>query len=112
MKARYWCLSSTPCASCAILLPWPRRPHRIEAQSQLPRSRMSWTPKPQIETAYGSQAADVSNMLGTEVSADDSDRAVIEPWANTVSGPILYVGSATGLCTCQPAILDHTIECL
>ena len=71
---------------------------------------MSWTPKPQIETAYGSQAADVSNMLGTEVSADDPDRAVIEPWANTVSGPILDVGSGTGRWTGQLAKLGHTIE--
>src|SRR5699024_11916886 len=84
--------------------------HRIEAQSQLPRSRMSWTPKPQIETAYGSQAADVSNMLGTEVSADDPDRAVIEPWANTVSGPILDVGSGTGRWTGPLARPGHTIE--
>src|SRR5690625_6507310 len=71
---------------------------------------MSWTPKPQIETAYGSQAADVSNMLGTGVSADDPDRAVIEPWANTVSGPILDAGSGTGRWTGQRAKLGHTME--
>src|SRR5699024_12431442 len=71
---------------------------------------MAWKSKPQIETAYGSHAAEVSNMLGTEASADDPDRAVIEPWANTVSGPILDVGSGTGRWTGQLATLAHTIE--
>ena len=71
---------------------------------------MSWTPKPQIETAYGCQAADVATMLGTRVDADDPDRAVIEPWANSVSGPILDVGSGTGRWTGQLAKLGHTIE--
>src|SRR5699024_12419293 len=51
-------------------------------------------------------------MLGTEVSADDPDRAVIEPWANPVAGPILDVGSGTGRWTGQLAKLGHTIESL
>ncbi len=71
---------------------------------------MSWMPKPQIETGYGSHAVDVANMLGTYVHVDDPDRAVIEPWASTVSGPILDVGAGTGRWTGQLAKLGHSVE--
>lgn len=50
----------------------------------------------EIEKAYGSEALPVEHILGTEVTPDDPDRQIIEPWADTVSGPILDVGSGTG----------------
>lgn len=50
----------------------------------------------EIEKAYGSETNPVEHILGTAVSPGDPDRLVIEPWAATVSGAILDVGSGTG----------------
>lgn len=60
--------------------------------------------------AYGSRARGLANMLGAMVSAEDPDRAVIEPWADTVSGPILDVGAGTGRWSGHLAGLGHDIE--
>lgn len=60
--------------------------------------------------AYESPRVDVEGMLGSEVSPYDPDRAVIEPWAETVSGRILDVGSGTGRWTGHLASLGHEIE--
>ncbi len=49
-------------------------------------------------------------MLGAEVSAADPDRAVIEPWADTVEGRILDVGSGTGRWAGHLAGLGHVVE--
>ncbi|WP_233722101.1 hypothetical protein [Nesterenkonia massiliensis] len=46
--------------------------------------------------AYGSPEVDIEGILGAEISPDDPDRAVIEPWAAAVDGPILDVGAGTG----------------
>ncbi|ORI20255.1 class I SAM-dependent methyltransferase [Rhodococcus sp. 1168] len=48
-------------------------------------------------------------MLGSEVSTADPDRAVIEPWADTVEGRILDVGSGTGRWAGHLASLAHDI---
>lgn len=64
----------------------------------------------EVEHAYGSQARAVTEMLGAEVSASDPDRAVIEPWADTVEGRILDVGSGTGRWAGHLAGLGHDIE--
>ena len=50
----------------------------------------------EISQAYGSASKPVEHLLGTTVSPEDPDRAIIEPWAKTVSGPILDVGAGTG----------------
>lgn len=50
----------------------------------------------ETEKAYGSESLPVEHILGTDVSPDDPDRRVIEPWAASVPGPILDVGSGTG----------------
>lgn len=63
----------------------------------------------EVTDAYGSQAGDVANMLGTVVSAEDPDRIMIESWANTVSGRILDIGSGTGRWSGHLAELGHTI---
>lgn len=60
--------------------------------------------------AYDSQAAGLADMLGTEVSATDPDRGVVEPWANTVSGRILDVGAGTGRWSGHLAALGHAVE--
>ena len=64
----------------------------------------------EVEHAYGVQARSVTEMLGTEVSAADPDRTIIEPWANTVEGRILDVGSGTGRWTGHLASLGHDVE--
>lgn len=66
--------------------------------------------KHEITHAYGAQANGIAAMLGTEVSATDPDRAVIEPWADTVEGRILDVGSGTGRWTGHLAGLGHDID--
>lgn len=63
----------------------------------------------EVKDAYHAQASDVEGMLGTEVSAVDPDRAVIEPWADSVNGRILDVGSGTGRWTGHLAGLGHDI---
>ncbi len=64
----------------------------------------------EVKDAYGAQARDVTEMLGAEVSAADPDRAVIEPWADTVKGRILDVGSGTGRWAGHLAGLGHNID--
>lgn len=64
----------------------------------------------QVIDAYGARAPGLANMLGATVSAEDPDRAVIEPWADTVSGPILDVGAGTGRWSGHLASLGHDIE--
>lgn len=61
-----------------------------------------------LEAAYGS--AQVLQLLGTVVAPSDPDRAVIEPWAATVDGPILDVGSGTGRWTGRLAQLGHEVS--
>lgn len=63
----------------------------------------------EIEKAYGSASNNVEHLLGRTVASGDPDRAIIEPWAHTVSGPILDVGSGTGRWTGQLAGLGHDI---
>lgn len=63
-----------------------------------------------IEAAYGSPQFDAEGMLGTVVSPNDADRAVIEPWAQTVAGRILDVGSGTGRWTGHLGHLGYAIE--
>jgi len=66
----------------------------------------------EVKHAYDAQASSVTEMLGTEVSAADPDRAVIEPWAATVNGRILDVGSGTGRWAGHLAALGHEIDAL
>ncbi len=49
-------------------------------------------------------------MLGAEVSTADPDRAVIEPWADTVKGRILDVGSGAGRWAGLLAGLGHDVD--
>ncbi|MBL5975283.1 MAG: class I SAM-dependent methyltransferase [Candidatus Leucobacter sulfamidivorax] len=63
-----------------------------------------------VADAYGSPEVDIEGILGAEISPDDPDRAVIEPWAATVDGPILDVGAGTGRWTGHLARLGHTVE--
>lgn len=63
----------------------------------------------EIEKAYGSETLPVEHILGTQVASDDPDRQIIEPWAATVSGPILDVGSGTGRWAGHLATLGHDI---
>lgn len=63
-----------------------------------------------VEKAYGSQSVHVEQLLGTEVSTTDPDRDVIEPWAATVQGKILDVGSGTGRWTGHLANFGYDIE--
>lgn len=49
-----------------------------------------------VTAAYSSSSVGVRGLLGTQISPSDPDRAVIEPWAATVDGRILDVGSGTG----------------
>ena len=64
----------------------------------------------EVRDAYDARARDVVELLGTEVSATDPDRAVIEPWADTVKGRILDVGSGTGRWAGHLASLGHEVE--
>lgn len=63
-----------------------------------------------VTEAYDSSWVDVENMVGTEISPADPDRAIIEPWAEAVDGRILDVGSGTGRWTGHLAELGHSIE--
>lgn len=60
--------------------------------------------------AYGSRAEELAQLLGATVSPEDPDRAVVERWAESVSGPILDVGSGTGRWSGHLAGLGHTVE--
>lgn len=64
----------------------------------------------EVESAYRAQARNVTAMLGAEVSAADPDRTVIEPWADTIDGRILDVGSGTGRWAGHLAGLGHDVE--
>lgn len=64
----------------------------------------------EVTRAYGSMASGIADMLGTVVSPQDPDRAVIEPWAEAVSGPILDLGAGTGRWTGRLAELGHSVE--
>lgn len=63
-----------------------------------------------VTEAYDSSWVDVENMVGTEISPADPDRAIIEPWAEAVDGRILDVGSGTGRWTGHLAELGHSVE--
>lgn len=63
-----------------------------------------------VAKAYGSPEVDVERILGTEISVSDPDRAVIEPWAAAVDGPILDVGAGTGRWSGHLAGLGHSVE--
>ncbi len=60
--------------------------------------------------AYDSPDFDPAAMLGTFVSVDNPDRALIESWATRVNGSILDVGSGTGRWTGHLAGLGYRIE--
>jgi SAM-dependent methyltransferase len=64
----------------------------------------------EVKHAYAARARDVTEMLGAEVSDADPDRVVIEPWADTVKGRILDVGSGTGRWAGHLASLGHDID--
>lgn len=63
-----------------------------------------------VAGAYGSRARGLAEMLGTEVSSADPDRAIVEPWAADVTGRILDVGSGTGRWTGHLAALGHRVD--
>lgn len=63
-----------------------------------------------VAEAYGSPRVDIERVLGTEISPSDPDRAIIEPWAVTVDGPILDVGAGTGRWSGHLARLGHPVE--
>lgn len=63
-----------------------------------------------VEAAYGSPGFDAEGLLGTVVSPNDPDRSVIEPWARTVRGRILDVGSGTGRWSGHLASLGHRVD--
>lgn len=62
-----------------------------------------------VGSAYDTHAVVVTDMLGTTVHRDDPDRAVIEQWADGVSGRILDIGSGTGRWTGHLAGLGHEV---
>ena len=62
-----------------------------------------------VADAYGSPEVDIEGILGAEISPDDPDRAVIEPWAAAVDGPILDVGAGTGVGR-SPRTPRHTVK--
>lgn len=62
-----------------------------------------------IARAYDSETNAVEHMLGSAIPPEDPDRAIIEPWAATVSGPILDVGSGTGRWTGRLAALGYEV---
>lgn len=64
----------------------------------------------EVADAYGSNAAELADMLGAVVSPQDPDRGVIEPWAETISGTILDVGAGTGRWSGHLAALGHDVE--
>lgn len=63
-----------------------------------------------VADAYGSRAHGLAEMLGTEVSPADPDRAIVEPWAAGVTGRILDVGSGTGRWAGHLAALGHRVD--
>lgn len=67
-------------------------------------------PQDNVVSAYGARAQSLALMLGTEVYAGDPDLAVVEPWAASLSGKILDVGSGTGRWSGHLAGLGHDVE--
>lgn len=63
----------------------------------------------EVIEGYTARADGLAAMLGATVAADDPDRALIEPWAAGVGGPILDVGSGTGRWTGHLAALGHEV---
>lgn len=63
-----------------------------------------------VREAYGSPRLNVEGILGSEVSPNDPDRTIIEPWADLIDGQILDVGSATGRWTSHLAARGSSIE--
>lgn len=59
---------------------------------------------------YDAQTFDPETMLGTVVSEGDPDRQLIEPWAASVNGKILDVGSGTGRWAGRLASLGYDVE--
>lgn len=59
---------------------------------------------------YDAQTFDPETMLGTVVAEDDPDRRLIEPWAATVNGRILDVGSGTGRWAARLSALGYEVE--
>lgn len=64
----------------------------------------------EVADAYNSRALVLADLLGATVSGADPDRRVIEPWADTVHGRILDVGSGTGRWAGHLAALGYTVE--
>lgn len=64
----------------------------------------------EVAEAYNARADLLSEVLGTSVSADDPDRQVIEPWAQTVRSRILDVGSGTGRWSGHLTALGHEVD--
>lgn len=63
-----------------------------------------------VADAYDAQAARATGLLGTAVHPLDRDRELIEPWAKSVDGRILDVGSGTGRWAGHLAQLGHDVE--
>ncbi len=61
-----------------------------------------------LEAAYGSPQ--VLHLLGAVVAESDPDRAIIEPWAAAIKGPILDIGSGTGRWTGHLAQRGHDVS--
>lgn len=81
-----------------------------DSQLETMRERDSLGASNTVITAYGSPRVDVESLLGTTISPEDRDRAIIEPWAAAVGGRILDVGSGTGRWTGHLAGLGHAVE--
>lgn len=60
-----------------------RRDHRTAALTE-------------VRDAYGSWAADYTDLFGSADKASTEDRAVITAWAETVTGPVLDAGCGPG----------------
>ncbi|QGU04197.1 class I SAM-dependent methyltransferase [Corynebacterium comes] len=59
---------------------------------------------------YDAQTFDPETMLGTVVAEGDPDRDLIEPWAASVNGRILDVGSGTGRWAGRLMALGYDVE--
>lgn len=82
----------------------------IDSKLETMRKHDSTRASSKVTDAYGSPWVNVESILGTEISPDDPDRAIIEPWAAAGDGQILDVGSGTGRWTGYLAGLRHTVE--
>ena len=59
---------------------------------------------------YDAQTFDPETLHGTVVAAGDPDKTLIEPWAGTVNGRILDVGSGTGRWAGRLTALGYDVE--